>query len=60
MNVGELAEVPQVSQRHIYTLVSENKIPHVRIGGAGRFDPTDIAEWVAKMAAEHAPDARIK
>jgi len=56
MTVEEVAGLLNVSQRHIYKLVQENKIPHVRIGSAVRFDPKDLSLWVSRMAAGHAPD----
>ena len=56
LTVEEVAGLLQVSPRHIYKLVEEHKIPHVRIGAAVRFDPKDISEWVSKMAAANAPD----
>ena len=56
LTAKDVAFALNVSPRHIYKLVSENKIPHVRIGSAVRFDATDIANWVSKMAAEHAPE----
>ena len=55
MTVTEVAEVLNVSERHIYKLVSENKIPHVKIGSAVRFDAGDLIDWIKRMAAEHDP-----
>ena len=46
MNVGELAEVPQVSQQHIYKLVQTREIPYFRIGASVPLDPLVIARWL--------------
>jgi excisionase family DNA binding protein len=39
MTVEEVAGLLNVSPRHIYQLVQEHKIPHVRIGSSGTVRP---------------------
>jgi excisionase family DNA binding protein len=55
LTVAELAGLLNVSQRHIYKLVAENQIPHIRIGGSVRFDSKDIGDWVERMAKAQLP-----
>ena len=52
LTVAEIAELLNVSQRHIYKLVAENQIPHVKIGGSVRFDAKDISDWIGKKIEE--------
>jgi excisionase family DNA binding protein len=52
-----------VTPRHIQRLVSERRIPHVKVGRFVRFDPDEVRSWLErhKVAAErsapreHAP-----
>ncbi len=46
LTVAEVAKVLNVSIRQVYGLVACNKIPHIKIGGCIRFDPTEFAAWV--------------
>lgn len=34
------------SERHIRRLVSERRIPYVKVGGRIRFDPDEIDKWL--------------
>jgi excisionase family DNA binding protein len=34
------------SIRHLRRLVSEERIPHIKVGHFVRFDPAEIAEWL--------------
>jgi excisionase family DNA binding protein len=34
------------SVRHLRRLVSEERIPHIKVGHFVRFDPAEIAEWL--------------
>ena len=51
LKVEQVAELLNVSPRHIYKLVQDNQIPHVKIGSAVRFDSKDISDWIGAMAA---------
>jgi excisionase family DNA binding protein len=46
LTVAEVAKVLNVSIRQVYSLAASNKIPHIKIGGCIRFDPTEFAAWV--------------
>lgn len=47
-SVEDVARELQVSVRHIYKLVSRNKIPYCKVGRLVRFSPVRICEWLQK------------
>lgn len=52
MTVDEVAELVNVSSRHIYQLVKDGKIPHYHIGSALRFDPDEVKKWLVASATK--------
>jgi len=49
--VADVAELVNVSERQVYKLVAEHRIPCFKIGGSIRFDPLAVALWLRmKMA----------
>jgi excisionase family DNA binding protein len=48
VTVEELANLLSVSERHIYALVHDGQIPHLRIGTAVRFDPLVLCAWLER------------
>jgi len=42
----QLAERLATSERHVRRLVSERRIPFVRVGKLVRFDPVEVARWL--------------
>ena len=42
----ELAELLNLSRKHIYKLCKQGRMPCVRIGGAVLFDPRVTADWL--------------
>jgi excisionase family DNA binding protein len=42
----ELADVLAMSQKHILKMAQEQRIPSYRLGGAVRFDPGAVANWL--------------
>lgn len=46
LRVSELANLLDVTPQHIYKLASRGLIPALRIAGAIRLDPQDIATWL--------------
>lgn len=46
--VSDVARELQVSVRHIYQLMSEDKIPYSKVGRPVRFSPARIQEWLEK------------
>jgi excisionase family DNA binding protein len=51
LNVSEIAELLNVSERQVYKLVAEHRIPCFKIGGSIRFDPFAIAIWLRQKMA---------
>ncbi|MFN0090055.1 MAG: helix-turn-helix domain-containing protein [Acidimicrobiales bacterium] len=44
--VTEVAQLLNVRPRHIYRLVSERRIPYIKLGKLLRFEPAAITEWI--------------
>jgi len=56
IKVADLAGILGVDDKHIYRLAARGQIPSFRIGGAVRFDPQEVAEWLrAKYGFETRP-----
>jgi excisionase family DNA binding protein len=47
-NVEDVARELECSVRHVRKLVSENKIPYLKIGRLVRFSPLRVREWLHK------------
>ncbi|HEY3374625.1 MAG TPA: helix-turn-helix domain-containing protein [Candidatus Aquicultor sp.] len=55
LRAAKAAELLDVSERYVYRLASEGRIPCVKVGRSVRFRPTDIDTWLdarAKADAE--------
>jgi excisionase family DNA binding protein len=49
--VVEVAQLLNISERQVYKLVAEHRIPCFKIGASIRFDPVAISAWLrGKMA----------
>jgi excisionase family DNA binding protein len=48
MKVSEVATVLGVSPQQIYKMAANGSIPSLRISGAIRFDPGEVADWLRK------------
>ncbi len=46
ITIDELAARLGTSTRHIRRLVTERRIPYIKVGRLVRFDPADIAAWI--------------
>ena len=46
LRVGEVARLLDVTPQHIYSLASRGLIPSLRIAGAIRLDPQEVAAWL--------------
>src|SRR5581483_11836507 len=62
LTVSDIAEVLHVSARQVYSLAASNKIPHMRVGGSIRFDPSEFAAWLRQkmITTVGAPTARTR
>ena len=46
LNVKELAKIIKVRQGTIYLWVSQEKIPHIKLGKRVLFDKSEIKKWI--------------
>lgn len=47
-SVEDVAKELSISVRHVYRLISNDKIPYSKVGRLVRFSPTKISEWLQK------------
>jgi len=47
--VTDVAELLNVSERHVYKLVAAHRIPCFKVGGSIRFDPFAISAWLRQQ-----------
>ncbi len=59
LTVEQVAKAMQVSVKTVYRLVTENKIPSLRVGSSIRFDPDKIQEWQNQNTCKQ-PEKEIK
>ena len=52
INIKELSELIGLSIHTLYTRVSQQRIPHYKIGSAVRFDISEIEEWLKSQRVE--------
>jgi excisionase family DNA binding protein len=50
LTLSEVAERLRLSEAHVYRLVSQMRIPAIRVGRFWRFDPGAVDAWLAKRA----------
>ena len=58
LKVAEVAQMFGVTPQHIYKMAASGKLPSFRVAGAVRFDPDDLAQWLAKKAP-HSASAEV-
>jgi len=58
INVHVLAGILGVAADTIYTMVSQRRIPYVKVGRLVRFDRNVIDEWLAKNTVMPLPEKR--
>jgi excisionase family DNA binding protein len=49
LTIDQLAERLGVSIRHIRRLIAERRVPYLKVGWFIRFDPAEIATWLAVL-----------
>ena len=49
LTVEEIASILNVKQSHIYTLTSQKRIPHIKMGKQLRFRESAINKWLKDM-----------
>lgn len=55
LNITQLADALGVNVRHVRRLVHERRIPFIKWGHLIRFDPADVARWLAENRHERPP-----
>jgi excisionase family DNA binding protein len=62
--VTDIAELLSISERKVYILVAEHRIPCFKIGGSIRFDPLAISVWLRQKMSpgcvEHRAERRTR
>ena len=51
LTVADVAELLNISERQVYKLVAQHRIPCFKIGSSIRFDPFAIALWLRQKMA---------
>ena len=46
IKVSDLAAILGVDDKHIYRMAARGQLPSFRVGGAVRFDPHEVANWL--------------
>ena len=52
LSVGDAAAYLNVSRSLIYKYVEDMLIPHIKIGGRIRFDPSELSEWIISRSVK--------
>ena len=58
LTIREVAEFLKVTERTIYKLAGEGKIPSFKVGGSWRFQRADLVQWMNEQASGQAGHAR--
>ena len=58
MKVSELCELLGVDDKHVYRMAARGKLPSFHVGGAVRFDPQEVANWLRLKYATDMVNAR--
>ena len=59
LDVKQCADVLRLKVSTIYALVHEQRIPHIKLGRALRFDPDRIREWIEAQTREPRREVRL-
>jgi excisionase family DNA binding protein len=51
LTVADIAQLLNISERQVYKLAAEHRIPCFKIGGCIRFDPLAVAVWLRQKMA---------
>ncbi len=49
ITIKEVAKFLKVTERTLYRLVQEGKVPAFKVGGSWRFELADIEAWIAEQ-----------
>jgi excisionase family DNA binding protein len=48
MSIDQLAQRLGITVRHVRRLIAEERVPYLKVGRLVRFDPAEIATWLAE------------
>jgi excisionase family DNA binding protein len=51
LTIREVAEFLKLTEKTVYRLVSEDKLPGFKVGGSWRFAREDLVKWIASQKA---------
>ena len=52
LDISEAAEVLGIKPGTLYKWTCSRKLPHKKIGGALRFDPEELEDWIREQTVE--------
>jgi len=58
LTVEEVARYLKVTERHVYKLLSDRKIPAFKVGGAWRFKREQLEQWIEEGVNEQSKEKR--
>lgn len=58
VRIEDIAKALGITERHVRRLVDERRIPFVKVGFFIRFEPAQVARWVASQRVEPPGPAR--
>ncbi|EJF85554.1 helix-turn-helix domain-containing protein [Bartonella rattimassiliensis] len=58
LTVEEVARYLKVTERHVYKLLSDRKMPAFKVGGAWRFKREQLEEWIEEGVNEQSKEKR--
>ncbi len=59
ISIPEAAEYTGLSPRTLYTMVSQRRIPYVKVGRLTKFDLTLLDEWIKTNTVMPLPPKRL-
>ena len=57
LTIKEVSEYLKVTERTIYRLAADKKIPGFKVVGAWRFSKTEIDQWIRRQSEDRSGDA---
>lgn len=56
LTVEEVARYLKVTERHVYKLLSDRRIPAFKVGGAWRFKRAQLENWIQDSVKEQSKE----
>ena len=57
-DIHEASRRLNLATKTIYKMVSQRRIPYVKVGGALKFDPVRLQEWIKDQSVMPMPERR--